>query len=80
LEKSKPQINDINVLQAPFQRLLFKSGLTAMDQRNAILDADAGILRAGWLAIEHWVDDAGAAFGSDGYAGRFRLLKGFNVA
>lgn len=26
LEKSKPQINNINRLQAPFQRLLFKSG------------------------------------------------------
>jgi hypothetical protein len=28
LEKSKPQINNINRLQAPFQRLLFKSGVT----------------------------------------------------
>ncbi len=27
LEKSKPQINNINRLQAPFQRLLFKSGI-----------------------------------------------------
>jgi nucleotide-binding universal stress UspA family protein len=30
LEKSKPQINNINRLQAPFQRLLFKSGLTSV--------------------------------------------------
>jgi len=27
-EKSEPQINNINVLQAPFRRLLFNSGLT----------------------------------------------------
>jgi len=29
LEKSKPQINNINMFQAPFRRLLFNSGMIA---------------------------------------------------
>jgi len=30
LEKSEPQINNINALHGPFRRLLFNSGLTTL--------------------------------------------------
>ena len=38
------------------------AALAAVDQRNAVLDADAGILRAGRLAVVHRIDDACAFF------------------
>ena len=46
LEKSKPQINNINRLQAPFQRLLFKSGITASKRGRERLAHRLGLPRA----------------------------------
>ena len=41
------------------------AALAAMDQRNAVLDADAGILGAGRLAIVYRVDDADPILADD---------------
>ena len=42
-----------------------RAALAAMNERNAVLDADAGILGAGWLAVVHRVDDANPFLVSD---------------